>query len=53
MKARYATLAESLQRSQEEVARQVGRIESERGDLRVFADELSQAVSDWRSRTGS
>jgi predicted ATPase len=53
MKARYATLAESLQRSQEEVARQVGRIESERGELKVFSEELSQAISDWRSRTGS
>jgi hypothetical protein len=50
MKARYATLAESLQRSPEDIARLVGRTESGQGALKVFADELAQAVADWRSR---
>ncbi len=51
-KARYATLADALQRSKEDIARRVGRLESDRGELKVFADDLIQAVSDWRSRVG-
>lgn len=53
MKARYATLADSLQRTPEEIARLIGREESARGEMKVFADELAQAVMDWRSRTGN
>jgi hypothetical protein len=31
----------------------VGRLMcQEHGDMKVFADELMQAVADWRSRTG-
>lgn len=51
LKARYATLADSLQRTPEEIARLVGRCESEVGAMRVFADELAQSVMDWRSRS--
>lgn len=51
-KARYATLADSLQRTPEEIARLVGHSESEAGEMRVFVDGLKQAVMDWRSRSG-
>ena len=50
-KARYSTLADALQRTPEEIARIVGQYESASGELRVFADELKQAVIDWRSRS--
>lgn len=50
VKARYATLAESLQRGPSEIARLVGRQASASGLLKVFADDLMQAVMDWRSR---
>jgi hypothetical protein len=51
MKSRYAILAESLQRTPEEIARIVGRTESDRGELKVFADELTDAIANWRSRS--
>lgn len=51
-KARYATLADSLERTPETIARLVGHSESEAGEMRVFADDLKQAVMDWRSRSG-
>ena len=51
-KARYATLADSLQRTPEEIARLVGYSESAAGEMRIFANELKQAVIDWRSRSG-
>jgi len=51
-KARYATLADSLQRTPEEIARLVGHAESEVGEMRSFANDLKQAVMDWRSRSG-
>ena len=51
-KARFATLADSLQRMPADIARRVGRLESDRGELKVFADDLTQAVNDWRSRVG-
>ena len=50
MKNRYATLADDLQRSPADIARLVGRTESEHGDLKVFADDLAQAVANWRIR---
>ncbi|MBF0261601.1 MAG: AAA family ATPase [Magnetococcales bacterium] len=50
-KSRYVTLAEDLHRTPEELARMVGRIESARGDMKVFADELRDAISNWRSRS--
>jgi hypothetical protein len=50
-KARFATLADTLGRTSVDIARRVGRIASEKGDLKVFADELMQSVADWRSRT--
>lgn len=49
-KIRYATLAETLQRTPAEIARIVGLDESETGELCVFATDLKQAVMDWRSR---
>jgi predicted ATPase len=52
-KARFATLADSLQRTPEDIARRIGRIASEAGPLKVFAEELMQAVADWRSRTSA
>ena len=53
-KARFATLADSLNRTPAEIARRVGRMTcQEHGEMKVFADELMQAVSDWRSRTGA
>lgn len=51
MKSRYAILAESLQRTPEEIARIIGRTESDRGELKVFADELTDAIANWRSRS--
>jgi hypothetical protein len=51
-KARYTTLADSLQRTPEEIARLVGHSESAAGEMRIFANELKQAVIDWRSRSG-
>ena len=51
-KARYATLADSLQRTPEEIARLVGNFESEAGEMGIFANDLKQAVMDWRSRSG-
>ena len=53
IKVRYATLADSLQRSPGDIARLVGRTEAVRGSLKVFTDELHQAISDWRSRASS
>lgn len=53
IKVRYATLADSLQRSPGDIARVVGRTEAVRGALKIFADELHQAISDWRSRASS
>jgi predicted ATPase len=54
IKARFATLADSLNRTPADIARRVGRLMcQEHGELKVFADELMQAVSDWRSRTGA
>jgi len=53
IKARYSSLADSLQRSPEDIARLVGRTESVRGQLKVFADDFHQAISDWRSRASS
>jgi predicted ATPase len=53
IKARFATLADSLQRTPAEIARRVGFHASERGQLRVFSDDLRQAVSDWRTRVAS
>jgi hypothetical protein len=53
MKARFATLADSLQRTQQDIARVVGREGSQLGPLKVFADELSQAVSNWRARSAN
>jgi len=53
IKARYATLADSLQRPPEDIARLVGRTESTHGEMKVFADELHQAISDWRARASS
>jgi predicted ATPase len=49
-KVRFATLADSLRRAPEDIARRVGRQDSGSGPLKVFADELMQAVADWRSR---
>jgi predicted ATPase len=51
LKARYATLADALQRTPEEIARLVGRCESDAGEMRNFADDLTQAIMDWRSRS--
>jgi len=53
IKARFATLADSLQRTPADIARRVGRLASESGELKVFADNLMQAVADWRSRAGA
>jgi predicted ATPase len=54
IKARYATLADSLNRTPADIARRVGRLKcQEHGEMRIFADELMQAVADWRSRTGA
>ncbi|MBF0295548.1 MAG: AAA family ATPase [Magnetococcales bacterium] len=50
MKARFAALAHDLQRPPEEIARLVARLESERGEMRRFAEELRMAISNWRSR---
>lgn len=52
-KARYATLADSLQRTPEEMARLVGYAESEAGEMRIFANELKQAIMDWRIKSGA
>lgn len=52
-KARYETLADSLQRTPEEIARLVGNCESEAGEMRIFANDLKQAVMDWRSKSGA
>ena len=51
-KARYATLADSLQRTPEDIARWVGYSESAAGEMNIFANDLKQAVMDWRSRSG-
>lgn len=51
-KVRFQTLAETLQRTPADIARRVGHLASEHGELKVFADELTQAVADWRSRAG-
>lgn len=53
IKARFATLADSLQRTPADIARRVGRIASESGPLKVFADDLMQSVVDWRSRSAA
>lgn len=53
IKARFATLADSLQRTPAEIARRVGLQASDRGELKVFADDLRQAVADWRARVAS
>ena len=53
IKARFATLADSLQRTPADIARRVGRLASERGELKVFADDLMQAVANWRTRAGA
>lgn len=53
IKARYATLADALQRTPEDIARVVGRNESGQRDMKVFADELTQEIMNWRSRTGN
>lgn len=53
IKARFATLADSLHRTPADIARRVGWVASEHGTLKVFADEMMQAVADWRSRTGA
>jgi hypothetical protein len=50
-KARYETLADSLQRTPESIARLVGHSESETGEMHIFADELKHAVMDWRSKS--
>ena len=51
VKSRYTTLAELLQRTPEDIARIMGRIESARDELKIFADGLAQAITDWRNRT--
>lgn len=51
-KARFASLTEALQRTPSDISRRVGRIASEKGEMKIFADQLMQAVADWRSRTG-
>ncbi len=50
MKARFTALAHDLQRTPSEIARLVARLESERGEMKRFAEELRVAISNWRSR---
>lgn len=50
-KLRYETLAEELNRKPEDIARLVGHSESETGEMLIFANELTQAVMNWRSRS--
>lgn len=52
IKARYATLADAMQRTPEDIARVVGREESAKGLMKIFADQLIDAITDWRSRAG-
>ena len=51
-KNQFRTLAESLQRRPEDLARAVGRSECASGELRVFSDNLQQAIYNWRRRSG-
>lgn len=54
VKNQFDTLAEHLQRTREDLARVVGREESNEdahGELKVFSDELEQAITNWRSRS--
>ena len=51
-KNQFNTLADLLQRRPEELARWVGRTECHRGDLKIFADNLEQAVYNWRRHSG-
>jgi energy-coupling factor transporter ATP-binding protein EcfA2 len=53
IKARFATLADSLNRSPADIARRVGHIASESGPLKAFADDLMRKVADWRSRAAA
>jgi predicted ATPase len=52
-KNRFRTLCDTLQRTQESVARIVGRAESDRAEMKVFSNQLVDAVSAWRQRVGS
>jgi predicted ATPase len=52
-KNRFRTLCDTLQRTQEGVARIVGRKEATRSEMKVFANELVTAVYDWRRRSGN
>lgn len=51
-KNQFHALAELLQRRPEDLARAIGREESGADRLKVFADDLAQAIADWRSRMG-
>jgi predicted ATPase len=51
-KNQFTTLAETLQRTPEEIARAVGRFESQRKEMKVFADNLEQSIYNWRRRLG-
>lgn len=52
VKNQFYTLAEQLQRRPEDLARAVGRAESSHGELNVFAQDLEQAIYNWRRRAG-
>lgn len=52
-KNRLRTLCDTLQRSAEDVARIVGRKEASRADMKVFANELKNAIYSWRQRSGN
>lgn len=52
-KNRFRTLCDILQRTQEEVARIVGRKESERAEMKVFSENLVDAIYAWRQRAGT
>ncbi len=51
LKARFATLAESLQQTPEMIARRVGLLEAGRGELKPFTDDLHQAILNWRNQS--
>ena len=52
IKNQFYALAEQLQRRPEDLARAVGRAESSHGELNVFAQDLEQAIYNWRRRAG-
>lgn len=50
VKNRFQTFAELIQRTPEDIARIVARKEAIQGEMKIFSDNLEQAIYNWRNQ---